>query len=181
MTDYAQAFRIDGKVALVSGAARGLGAEIARALTAGGASVLITDVLDDDAQQTVSEINAAGGRADFVHHDVTVEADWERAVAAAVDRFGSLDIVVNNAGIEKMQFVTECSVEEFRQILDVNVTGVFLGCKHAVRTMRPGGAAGKGGAIVNMSSVAGLVGVTGLGAYNASKGAVRLLTKSVAM
>jgi 3alpha(or 20beta)-hydroxysteroid dehydrogenase len=179
MTDYAKAFRIDGKVALVSGGARGLGAEICRALAQAGAAVLVTDVLE--AGGVVEEIKASGGRAEFLKLDVTAESQWEGAVATAIRKFGGLDVLVNNAGIETMQFLTDTSVEEFRRILDVNTTGTFLGCKHAVRAMRPGGAAGKGGSIVNLSSIAGLIGVTALGAYNASKGAVRIFTKSVAV
>ena len=165
----------------MSGAARGLGAETARALASAGASVMLTDVLESAGEATAEAIRAAGGRAAFMRLDTTQEADWEAAVAATLAKFAGLDIVVNNAGIERLQFISETTVEEFRQVMDVNVTGVFLGCKHAVRAMRPGGAAGRGGAIVNLSSVAGLAGVTGLGAYCASKGAVRLLTKAVAV
>lgn len=179
--DYGKIFRVDGKVALISGGARGLGAEMARALCSAGARVMISDVLESVGHETVAEIRAAGGQAEFVRLDTTQESQWETAVAATIDRLGGLDVVVNNAGIERLQFITETTVEDFRNMMDVNVTGVFLGCKHAVRAMRPGGAAGKGGSIVNLSSVAGLVGVTGLGSYCASKGAVRLLTKSVAV
>ena len=181
MTDYQRLYRVDGKVALVSGGARGIGAEIARALAQSGAQVLITDVLEEAGRATVADLVRSGARAEFVRHDVTNEAQWEAAVGAAVSRFGGLDVLVNNAGIETMSRITECSLEDFRRVLDINVIGVFLGCKYAVRAMSPGGAAGKGGSIINMSSVAGLVGVTALGAYSASKGAVRLLTKSVAV
>jgi len=181
MTDYGKAYRLDGKAALISGGARGLGAEIATAFAQVGAAVLVTDVLDEPGAETVAKIRGGGGKAEFLHHDVTDEKQWEAAVARALDRFGRLDVLVNNAGIERMAFLTECSAEEFRKILDVNVTGVFLGMKHAVRAMRPGGASGHGGSIVNMSSVAGLVGVVALHAYCASKGAVRLLTKSAAV
>ncbi len=181
MFDYAKAFRVDGKVALVSGGARGLGAEMCRALAQGGAAVLVTDVLEKEARGVVEELKASGAHADFLKLDVTAESQWEEAVGTATRKLGGLDVLVNNAGIETMQFLTETSVEEFRRILDINVTGTFLGCKHAVRAMRPGGAAGKGGSIINLSSIAGLIGVTALGAYNASKGAVRILTKSVAV
>ncbi len=180
-SSYDKAFRVDGKVALVTGGARGLGAEICRALASGGAAVLVTDVLEKEGKGVVEEIRGAGGRAEFFRQDVSAEAEWKSAIDTAIAKLGGLDILVNNAGIERMQFVTEVSAEEFRKILDVNVTGVFLGCKHAIAAMRPGGKAGRGGSIINMSSVAGLVGVTALGAYNASKGAVRLLTKSVAV
>ncbi|MDB5986881.1 MAG: putative dehydrogenase [Nevskia sp.] len=181
MYDYSKAFRVDGKVALVSGGARGLGAEIAIALAQVGASVMVTDVLEKEGKEVVAQIKAAGNKAAFLKQDVTSEAQWQETVAATIKQFGGLDILVNNAGIERMQFLTECDTEEFRRILDVNVTGVYLGCKHAITAMRPGGAAGKGGSIVNLSSIAGLIGVTALGAYNASKGAVRIFSKSVAM
>ncbi|WP_309626655.1 glucose 1-dehydrogenase [Methylibium sp.] len=181
LADYGKAYRVDGKVALISGAARGLGAEMARALASAGARVMVTDVLESAGRATAAEICAAGGKAEFMRLDTTQEAQWEAAVAATIASFGGLHIVINNAGIERLQFITETTVEEFRLVMDVNVTGVFLGCKHAVRAMRPGGPAGQGGSIINLSSVAGLAGVTGLGSYCASKGAVRLLTKSVAV
>src|SRR5262245_37355551 len=171
--DYARQFRLDGKVALVSGAARGLGAEIAAALTQLGARVLVTDVLVELGQETAARLAGAA----FLRHDVTQEADWEEAVSLAIDRFGGLDILVNNAGIETTGWLTEMSVEAFRREMDVNVTGVFLGLTHGLRAMRPGGRAGRGGSIINMSSVAGLMGVPGMSAYGTSKGAVRLLTK----
>jgi NAD(P)-dependent dehydrogenase (short-subunit alcohol dehydrogenase family) len=181
MYDYSKAFRIDGKVALISGAARGIGAEIASALAQAGASVLVTDVVEGLAKEQVARLRKAGGKAEFIRHDVTIEADWAAAVAAAVQLFGGLDIVVNNAGIETAALISQCEVEDFRRVLDVNVTGVFLGVKHAIRTMAPGGAAGKGGSIVNMSSVAGIIGTTAHVAYHTSKGGVRLLTKAAAI
>jgi NAD(P)-dependent dehydrogenase (short-subunit alcohol dehydrogenase family) len=180
-TDYRKLFQLDGKVALVTGGGRGIGAEACRALSSAGAAVLVTDVLENEGLGVAEELRARGGKAEFLKQDVTVEGQWEETVAAAVQKFGRLDVLVNNAGIEKMAFITDTTREEFQRILDVNVTGVFLGCKYAVRAMRPGGIAGHGGSIINLSSIAGLVGVTALGAYNASKGAVRLLTKSVAV
>lgn len=181
MMDYGKAYRLDGKAALVSGGARGLGAEMAAAFAQAGASVLVTDVLEEPGRETVETIRKTGAKAEFLKHDVTDEKQWEAAVAEAVSKLGRLDVVVNNAGIEKMARITECSVEEFRRIQEVNVVGVFLGLKHGIRAMSPGGASGKGGSIVNLSSVAGLRGITALGAYCASKGAVRLLTKSAAI
>jgi NAD(P)-dependent dehydrogenase (short-subunit alcohol dehydrogenase family) len=179
-SDYLKAFSIAGKVALVTGGARGLGAEMCRALAGGGASVLITDVLEAEGTAIANELKKNGTAAAFLKQDVTDEPRWEQIVKAAVEQFGGLDVLVNNAGIEKMQFLADTPVEDFRKILDVNVTGTFLGCKHAIRAMRPGGIAGHGGSIINLSSIAGLKGIIALGAYNASKGAVRLLTKSVA-
>jgi 3alpha(or 20beta)-hydroxysteroid dehydrogenase len=181
MDSYTQSLRLDGKVALVSGAARGLGAEMAQALAGVGATVLCTDLLADEGRSTVAAIEQAGGKAGFLDHDVTNEAQWEQAVATATDRYGGLDIVVNNAGIEKMELLTRYEAEDFRRVMDINVTGVFLGIKHAVRAMSPGGAAGRGGSIINISSVAGLVGIAALSGYCASKGAVRLLSKAAAV
>jgi 3alpha(or 20beta)-hydroxysteroid dehydrogenase len=175
MSDYNQAFRLDGKVALVSGAARGIGAAIAEALAQAGATILITDVLDKAGQETVARIRKAGGKAEFLKHDVTDEAQWEAAIAAAVKHFGCLDILVNNAGIETAALLTQCTLEDFRRVMEVNVIGVFLGLKHAVRVMKPGSS------IINMSSVAGLIGTTGHIAYHTSKGAVRLLSKAAAV
>jgi 3alpha(or 20beta)-hydroxysteroid dehydrogenase len=173
--DYAKAFRLDGKVALISGAARGIGAAIAEALAQSGATVMITDVLEKEGRETVARIAKAGGKADFQKHDVTVEAQWEAAVAAAVSTFGKLDILVNNAGIETAALLSQCTLEDFRRVMDVNVNGVFLGLKHAVRVMKPGAS------IVNLSSVAGLIGTTGHIAYHSSKGAVRLMSKAAAV
>lgn len=180
MTDIANILSLKNKVALVTGGARGLGACIATTLASAGASVLVTDVLDDLARNTCKAIKETGAEADFAHHDVTKEAEWESAIATAIKRFGGLDILVNNAGIERMTLLTETSIEEFKLIMDVNVTGVFLGCKHAVRAMSPGGASGRGGSIINMSSIAGKVGIPAVVSYCTSKGAVSLMTKSVA-
>ncbi len=175
MTDYNKAFRLDGKVALVTGGARGIGATVAEALAQAGAAVLVTDVLEGPGRETAERICKAGGKADFFRHDVTVEAQWEAAVASAVSKFGSLSILVNNAGIETAALITQCEVEDFRRVMEVNVTGVFLGHKHAMRVMKPGSA------IVNLSSVAGIIGTTAHVAYHTSKGAVRLMTKAAAI
>jgi 3alpha(or 20beta)-hydroxysteroid dehydrogenase len=179
MSEQNDAFRLDGKTALVSGGARGIGARIALTLARAGARVLVTDVLQQPGRDTVEKIKAAGGEAAFQSHDVTDEAQWEAAVQAALTQFGGLDIVVNNAGIETAALIANCTVEDFRHVMEVNVLGVFLGVKHAIRTMAP--PAGHGGVIVNMSSVAGLIGTTGHAAYHTSKGAVRLLTKAAAV
>lgn len=171
-------FRLDGKVALISGSARGLGAATAETMVAGGAKVVIADILDDAGRETAAKLGASGH---YVHLDVTRESDWEAAVAATIKHFGGIDIVVNNAGIETTSLIENCSLEEFNLTQKVNVSGVFLGVKHAIRAMKPGGASGRGGAIVNLSSGAGLKGSLGLAAYCTSKGGVRLLTKAAAV
>jgi 3alpha(or 20beta)-hydroxysteroid dehydrogenase len=180
--DYSRSTRLDGKVALVTGGARGLGAEIAEALLQMGAAVMITDVLGDVGRRAQgAHADRHPGRVEFMHHDVTQEAEWEAAVTATIRRFGGLDVLVNNAGIETASLLADCELAEFQRTMAVNVDGVFLGIKHAIRAMRPGGASGQGGSIVNLSSVAGLIGQPTLGAYCASKGAVRLLTKAAAI
>lgn len=180
--DYNTITRLDGKIALVTGGARGLGAEIADALLQMGASVIITDVLDAVGAQTSASLDEKSpGRVAFFHHDVTSELDWESVVASTVKHFGGLDILVNNAGIETAAFFADCELADFQRTMAINVDGVFLGIKHAIRAMRPGGSAGKGGSIINLSSVAGLVGLPTLGAYCASKAAVRVMNKAAAV
>jgi NAD(P)-dependent dehydrogenase (short-subunit alcohol dehydrogenase family) len=170
-----KAFRLDGKVALISGAARGIGAAVAQALSQSGAAVLITDVLENEGRDTAAKIKQAGGKAEFFKHDVTSESQWQAAVAAAVKAFGKLDILVNNAGIETAALLTKCTLDDFKRVMDVNVNGVFLGLKHAIPAMKPGSS------IINLSSVAGLIGTTGHIAYHTSKGAVRLMSKAAAV
>ena len=176
--------RLEGKVALISGGARGQGAVEAKLFAQEGAKVVIGDVLENEGKQIEAKINETGGECLFVHLDVTSQAEWERAVEAAVSRFGKLNILVNNAGISGgaggVQIpMEEASEESWNQVMDVNAKGVFLGTKHAISEMRKAG----GGSIVNISSIAGLVGLGGRssGAYAASKGAVRLLTKATAV
>lgn len=185
MTSTSNNFRLDGKTALVSGAARGIGAAVAEALCAIGANVMITDILDDAGQATVARINTHSdsgvGRASYFHHNVTNEAQWIAAIEATEKTFGGLDVLVNNAGIETGALLSQCTLEDFSNVMNVNVNGVFLGLKHAVRAMAPGGTSGRGGSIINLSSVAGLIGTTGHIAYHASKGAVRLMSKAAAV
>lgn len=174
-------FRLDGKVALVTGGGRGLGAEIAARLAQAGAAVMVTDIDDTSAEATADAIRESGGKAASKRHDVTDESEWESAVSGAVSELGGLHVLINNAGIETMATFAECEVEDFKNVQEINVTGSFLGIKHAIRAMRPSGACGQGGAIVNLSSVAGIGGYPGLGAYCTSKGAVRLMTKAAAV
>ena len=168
--------RLENKVALISGGARGMGAVEAKMFVQEGAKVVIGDVLDEDGKQTEAEINEAGGECVFVHLDVTDETAWQDAVAAAVDRFGKLDILVNNAGIARINNVEDTTSDEWDLVMDINAKGVFLGTKAAIPEIRKAG----GGSIVNISSIAGLTGGR-TSSYAASKGAVRLLTKSTAI
>ena len=169
--------RLENKVALISGGARGMGAAEARLFASEGAKVVIGDVLEEEGRQTEAQINEAGGDCLFVRLDVTNEANWQEAVATTVARFGKLDILVNNAGIFRTERVEETSAELWDQVMEVNAKGVFLGTKHAIPEMRKAG----GGSIINISSGLGLVGSAGSAAYGASKGAVRLFTKSAAI
>ena len=169
--------RLKGKVALITGGARGQGAAEARLFAKEGARVVIADILDDAGAKVAAEIGESGGDAAYVHLDVTSEDEWREAVAETVARYGRLDVLVNNAGIWRGGTVEETSVEEWDLIMDVNARGVFLGTKVAIAEMRKAG----GGSIINISSTAGLVGSPRSTAYTASKGAVRLLTKATAV
>ena len=169
--------RLANKVALISGGARGMGATEAKLFAREGAKVVIGDILEEEGHQTEAEINETGGDCLFIRLDVTSESDWQRAVAATAARFGKLDILVNNAGIFRAEGVEETSEELWDQVMEINAKGVFLGTKHAIPEMRKAG----GGSIINISSVAGLTGGVGSAAYRASKGAVRLFTKSTAI
>lgn len=170
--------RLEGKVAIISGGARGMGAAEARLFAKEGARVVIGDVLDDQGKQVEAEIAETGGEATYVHLDVTSEADWANAVQTAIGSFGKLDILVNNAGIAIWSARDDATAEEWDRIMDVNAKGVFLGTKAAIPEMRNVG----GGSIINISSISGLVGQDNIHpGYNASKGAVRLLTKATAI
>jgi NAD(P)-dependent dehydrogenase (short-subunit alcohol dehydrogenase family) len=168
--------RLDGKVALISGGARGQGAVEAELFAREGAKVVFGDVLDAEGQNVEAAIRQAGHEATYIHLDVTQEADWQRAVQTAVSTYGTLDILVNNAGILRRENIEETTRELWDTVLAVNATGVFLGTKYAIPAMRAAG----GGAIVNISSVSGMVAL-GAPAYNASKGAVRVFTKVTAV
>ena len=170
--------RLEGKVALISGGARGQGAVEARMFAAEGASVVIGDILDEQGRQTEAELQELGYNVTYVHLDVTSEADWAAAVQAAVSSYGKLDILLNNAGILIRKGIEETSAEDWDRIFAVNAKGVFLGTKAAIPAMRENG----GGSIINISSTAGLVGSpNGSASYTATKGAVRLFTKSTAI
>jgi NAD(P)-dependent dehydrogenase (short-subunit alcohol dehydrogenase family) len=171
---------LQGKVAVVTGAASGIGAEVARMLARAGARVVLGDVQAERGEQVARAIRDGGGHARFVLHDTRDEAQWRQVIDTALD-LGGLDVLVNNAAIEQTCLFEDIEQADIEALLAVNVTGVLLGLKQAVRVMKPGGRAGRGGSIVNLSSVAGLVGTPGLGTYTASKGAVRLLSKAAAV
>ncbi|HKE77638.1 MAG TPA: glucose 1-dehydrogenase [Acidimicrobiales bacterium] len=166
--------RLDGKVAIITGGSRGQGAAEGRLFAAEGARVVLADVLDEEGEKVAAEI---GDAARYVHLDVTDEAGWDRVVAFTEETFGPVTVLVNNAGILLFQALHRTDLSDFENVMRVNVTGVFLGMKAVTRSMERAG----GGAIVNISSTAGLTGLPFLGAYVASKWAVRGLTKTAAI
>ena len=170
--------RVQGKVALVTGGSSGIGRGCAEKLAAEGATVVVTDIQDDKGAETIAMIAKAGGKAWYLRHDVTDEAAWESVIAEIKAREGRLDILVNNAGIGIGGSVIEMTLADWRRQTAINLDGVFLGVKHSLPLMR---VSGDGGSIINMSSVAGLKGAASLAGYCATKGGVRLFTKSVAM
>ena len=170
--------KLDGKVALISGGARGQGAAEAETFAREGARVVFGDIRDDEGKKVEAGIRAAGGEAVYVHLDVTSEEDWRRAVETATGRWGRLDILINNAGILIQRVpIEERTAADWDRVMAVNAKGVFLGTKHAIPAMRRAG----GGSIVNISSVAGIgQSLHQEPAYAASKGAVRIFTKVTA-
>ncbi len=166
--------RIEGKVALITGGSSGIGRASAALFAREGAQVVLADIDEAGGGEAVQEI---GDAASFQRLDVTSEPDWIAAIAAVLERHGTLDILVNSAGVGYIKDVEATTLEEWRFVIGVNLDGVFLGCKHGIGAIK----ASAGGAIVNISSVSGLIGGHNLAAYNASKGGVRLLTKSVAL
>jgi len=170
--------RLSGKVALITGGASGMGQSEAIIFAREGARVVVADLLESEGRQIVDKITSGGGQARFVKVDVTSEADWQKAIDAAVTGYGALDVVVNNAGISGTFDPDPLSTPAWDALMNVNAKGVFLGMKHAIPVMQRAG----GGAIVNISSISGFVGQTMVHmAYNASKGAVRIMTKAAAV
>ena len=169
--------RVAGKIAFITGGGSGMGREHALLMAEEGASIIVSDVNEEGGRETVSMINGKGGQAVFIHFDVASEAAWQAAVNQAVATFGRVDILVNNAGILIMKMIEDTTGPELDRMMDVNVKGVFYGCKHILPAMRKAG----GGSIINISSIYGLIGAPAASAYQAAKGAVRLLTKSVAV
>jgi NAD(P)-dependent dehydrogenase (short-subunit alcohol dehydrogenase family) len=176
--------RLAGKVALITGAAAGVEGELmgfggaaARLFAREGARVVLTDIKEAMGRQAAEQIQAQGGEALFLRHDVTSEEDWQEVIHTTVARFGTLNVLVNNAGTGARFTVEETTVEVWNAQMDVHAKGVFLGTKHAIPVMRQAG----GGSIINVSSIYGLVGSPTSTAYHAAKGAIRLFTKAAAI
>ena len=169
--------RVQDKVCLITGGGLGMGREHAKLLAEHGGKILLTDFNDEAGQKTVAEIKAAGGDATFMHHDVSSEEDWAAVIDFAIETFGGIDVLVNNAGILLMKAVHETTTEEWDRVQNVNTRGVFFGIRAVLPAMQKRG----GGSIINISSIYGIIGAPSAATYQASKGAVRLLTKSTAV
>lgn len=170
--------RVENKIALVTGGSKGLGKAVAELLAEEGATVYVTDVDETEGVRTVDAMEQHGRDVYFLRHNTADEGDWKRVFEEIRDRYGRLDIMVNNAGIGVFQSVESASLEDWRKLLSVNLDGVFLGTRYAIELMK---AQGRGGSIINLSSIEGLVGDPNLAAYCASKGGVRLFSKSAAL
>src|SRR2546429_2554915 len=173
-------FDLYGRKALVTGGARGLGAGMAEALAHAGAAVAVADIREDIGKATADALAQSGVTARFVPLNVTDEASWEAAITRTIDELDGLDIVVNNAGVEISELVIDLNPQNLLRMLEVNILGTALGIKHAFRAMRPGSAAGKGGAVINVSSVAATIAFPGIAGYSATKSAVDRLTRVAA-
>lgn len=169
--------RVKGKTAIITGGAGGLGRAEALLLSREGANISITDIDETGGEKVAREISSQGGKAAFIKHDVTSETEWKRVISKTLETFGRLDILVNNAGVILYKKIEDTSLAEWRWLMSVNLDGVFLGTKFAMEAMKQSG----GGSIINISSVAGLIGNPDASAYHASKGGVRLFTKAAAI
>lgn len=169
--------RVENKVALVTGGGLGLGRACAILLAREGAKVMVTDLKESEGRAVAEEIVEAGGEAMFMRQDVASEMDWHSVCATTLRRFGRLDILVNNAGVALGASVEATTLEQWRTLMAVNLDGVFMGTQRAIAAMKESG----GGSIINLSSIEGLIGDANLAAYNASKGGVRIFTKSAAL
>lgn len=174
-------FDLTGRTAVVTGGAQGLGLAMASALAGAGATVVIADRATDVGEAAAQQLQGEGADAHFIALDVTQESDWEAAVPQIIERTGRFDILVNNAGIEVTALLADVEVEELRQMLDVNIVGTMLGIKHAFHAMRSDGAAGGGGSIINIASVAATIAFPGIAGYSGTKSAVDRITKVAAM
>jgi NAD(P)-dependent dehydrogenase (short-subunit alcohol dehydrogenase family) len=171
--------RVEGKVAIVTGAASnpGLGWATAHTLAREGARLLVSDIDEAGVEQCAESIRASGAEAVALRQDVTSESDWQTVIERALSDFGRVDVLVNNAGIAVLKTIDDMTLADWNRQIEVNLTSVFLGCKHVMPAMRRSG----GGSIVNLSSVAGLVGIQTCVAYGAAKGGVRIMSKSIAL
>jgi NAD(P)-dependent dehydrogenase (short-subunit alcohol dehydrogenase family) len=169
--------RVKGKVALVTGAGMGLGRAASLLLAGEGATLVDTDIDEDAARQTAELVEGMGASSLHIHHDVAKEEDWPRVMAVVEEKFGRLDVLVNNAGIAVAKNIEETTLDEWRRTMAVNLDGVFFGCRQGIALMKKSG----GGSIINLSSIDGIIGEADLAAYCASKGGVRTLTKAVAV
>jgi len=170
--------RVQDKVAIITGGALGIGKACAIRLAEEGAKVVVTDIKEEEGRKVVEEIKSAGGDAIFIRHDVASEDDWQQVISTTLHTYGKLDVLVNNAGVGKTTNVEEATLEDWRFLMGINLDGVFLGTKCGIEAMKQ---SGKGGSIVNMSSILGIVGEATAASYNASKGGVRIFTKSAAL
>lgn len=168
--------RLSGKVALITGAGMGMGKTEAILFAQEGAKVIVTDINEEAGLDTVKKIEKAGYKAEFMKLDVRNESEWKQVTKNVIEKYGKLDVLVNNAGILPMNPIEETSEEEWKHVFQVNVMGVFFGCKHAVEGMKKAG----GGSIINIASAYGIIGAPNAAAYETSKGAVRALTKAAA-
>ena len=169
--------RVKDKVAIVTGGAGGLGRAQASLLAKEGATVIVTDIREAEGERVAGEVNSQDGKAVFIKHDVSSEIDWGRVIGNTLEGFGRLDILVNNAGVILWKKIADTSLAEWQWLMSTNLDGVFLGTKYAMEAMKKSG----GGSIINISSVAGIVGTLDTSAYHASKGGVRLFTKAAAL
>ena len=169
--------RVQDKVAIITGGALGIGKACALKLAEEGARVVVTDIKEEEGRQVVDAIKAAGGDAIFVRHDAASEDDWKQVIATTLATYGKLDILVNNAGVGKTTNVEDATLEDWRFLMSINLDGVFLGTKYGIEAMKKG----SGGSIINLSSILGIVGDAATASYNASKGGVRIFTKSAAL
>ncbi|MDY7044573.1 MULTISPECIES: SDR family NAD(P)-dependent oxidoreductase [unclassified Virgibacillus] len=169
--------KLENKVAIITGGGTGIGKKTALLFANEGAKLVITDINEESGRKTVDEIKALGSEGIFIKHDVSNEEDWKQVINETINHFSTIDVLFNNAGIYIIKPLVETELEEWNRLMSINVTGVFLGMKHAVPVM----AKQKSGSVINASSVAGLNGAPGHVLYGASKGAVRIMTKDIAM
>ncbi|MFD0694418.1 SDR family NAD(P)-dependent oxidoreductase [Paenibacillus sp. GCM10027628] len=169
--------RLSGKVAIITGAALGMGAAEAKLFAEEGAKVVGTDIKDDVLQEVIAEINASGGEAIGFKHNVASEEEWKQIIQETVNAFGKVDILVNNAGISSTKTIANIEMSEWNRVMDINLSGCVLGMKYAIPEMQKAGE----GSVVNISSIGGIVGMAGSSPYTAAKGALRALSKSAAV